>query len=357
MKGRPAMPFRVFWTLAAAVLAVHLLLLRAAPGPVHLSDASRSHSFITRSIAAELSAAVAAVPAPSPAPAPAPAAPQLAQAHPAKATARPKAAAQDAAAVPASLSDAPHRPSQLATTAPAEAAPVPAAAPAPRPAREMGAQAVAFAIPGSVRLHYKVSAHVHGFPLSANAELQWRQDGNSYEAVLQVGGGLLPALARTQRSTGQITPEGLAPLRFSDKTRSEEAAHFEREKGKLTFSNNHPDVPLQPGAQDRLSILLQLGAMIGGEPKKYPPGTIITIQTASTRDAEPWLFTVEGDEELRLPGGTVTGLKLIRNPRREFDQTVELWLAPRMDYVPVRLRLTQPNGDSLDQQWSSTDRG
>ena len=50
-------------------------------------------------------------------------------------------------------------------------------------------------------------------------------------------------------------------------------------------------------------------------------------------------------------------LKLTRSPRKEFDQKVELWLAPGMDYVPVRLRLTQPNGDSVDQQWSSTDRG
>jgi len=27
-----------------------------------------------------------------------------------------------------------------------------------------------------------------------------------------------------------------------------------------------------------------------------------------------------------------------------------------MDYAPVRLRLTQPNGDWVDQQWSSTDK-
>jgi hypothetical protein len=27
-----------------------------------------------------------------------------------------------------------------------------------------------------------------------------------------------------------------------------------------------------------------------------------------------------------------------------------------MDYVPVRIRLTQANGDYVDQQWSSTDR-
>ena len=77
----------------------------------------------------------------------------------------------------------------------------------------------------------------------------------------------------------------------------------------------------------------------------------------STREAEPWVFTVEGEEQLQLPGGNVAALKLTRNPRKEFDQKVELWLAPGMDYVPVRLRLTQPNGDWVDQQWSSTDRG
>ena len=61
--------------------------------------------------------------------------------------------------------------------------------------------------------------------------------------------------------------------------------------------------------------------------RKFPAGTVISVPTASTREAEPWVFTVEGEEALDLPGGKVTALKLIRNPRREFDQTVELWLA------------------------------
>jgi hypothetical protein len=102
---------------------------------------------------------------------------------------------------------------------------------------------------------------------------------------------------------------------------------------------------------------MQLGAMIAARPKNFGPGTTISLQTASTRDAEVWQFTVEGGEVLQLPGGAIAGLKLIRNPRKEFDQKIELWLAPAMDYVPVRLRLTQPNGDWVDQQWSSTDKG
>ena len=237
--------------------------------------------------------------------------------------------------------------------APAVATPMPSP-PAPAP-REAGPQAASFTIPGSVRLHYKVSAHSRNLLWHGDSELLWRHDGESYEAKLEVSAPLLPA--RTQRSTGRITADGLAPLRFSDRNRSEEAAHFERDQGKVSFSSNRPDAPLSPGAQDRLSVLLQLGALIAGDPGKFGPDAQIAIQTASTRDAETWVFTVEAEERLQLPGGTVATLKLTRNPRKEFDQKVELWLAPGMDYVPVRLRLTQPNGDWLDQQWSSTDRG
>jgi hypothetical protein len=205
-----------------------------------------------------------------------------------------------------------------------------------------------------MRLRYQVAAQTRGFDVKATAELTWRQDGKAYEARLETVIPLLPS--RVQQSTGAITPEGLAPARYAEKARSEEAAHFERDKSRLSFSNNQPTAPLLAGAQDRLSVMLQLGAIIGGAPARYPAGTTISVQTASTRDAEVWQFTVEAEEELVLPGGKQRTLKLVRTPRKPFDQTVELWLAPGMDYVPVRVRLTQANGDRLDQQWAGTDR-
>ncbi len=256
------------------------------------------------------------------------------------------------APVMAAASPARTEPARPAPENPALAA---APTPPPSPTPEAAPQAAAFRIPGSVRLQYRVNLQIRGQAWQARSQLAWRHDGDSYDARLEVSAPLLPT--RWQRSTGRITAEGLAPLRFADKGRSEEATHFERDKGKVTFSSNRPDAPLLAGAQDRLSVLLQLGAMIAGEPAKFPPGTTITLQTAGTHDSEPWLFTVEGRETLQLPGGQVEGLKLIRNPRKEFDLKVELWLAPGMDYVPVRLRLTQPNGDWVDQQWSSTDKG
>jgi hypothetical protein len=211
------------------------------------------------------------------------------------------------------------------------------------------------AILPSARLRYDVQAQMRGFTLGGRAELAWRHDGQAYEARLEAS--TLGRPSRIQRSVGRITSQGLAPDYFSDKSRNEQATHFDREKNRVVFSNNKPEAALAQGMQDRLSIVLQLAALLAGSPDKYLPGTTLTIPTAGTGDAGNWVFSVEGEEDLRLPGGSVRAVKLQRLPRKEYDQKVELWLAPRMDYAPVRLRLTNPNGDAVDQRWSSTDRG
>ena len=51
-----------------------------------------------------------------------------------------------------------------------------------------------------------------------------------------------------------------------------------------------------------------------------------------------------------MPSGGIDTLKLTRKPRKPFDQQVELWLAPGMGYLPVRLKITNANGDYIDQQ-------
>jgi Protein of unknown function (DUF3108) len=180
----------------------------------------------------------------------------------------------------------------------------------------------------------------------------WLQDGKTYDARMEVSAFLIGG--RVRASTGNLTAQGLAPTRFSDKFRSELAAHFDRDKGRVTFSNG-PDTPLLPGAQDQLSLFIQLGAMVAGEPGKFPVGTTISTQTIGPRAAESWVVTVEGEEKLQLPGGDLATVKLVRNPRREYDQKAELWLAPSVGYLPVRMRITQPNGDYVDQQWRATE--
>ncbi len=332
-------PARPLLALTGIVLAAHVLLLRAPQDEFRPTEPVFSRSLVMRTLNFEAPVAPnAPVVARTPGP---PRRPIMRHVDPA--AVREPDAPPPNAGIPSSQPQPPA--AETSNAAPAEATPLPAGTP----------PAAAFAIPGSATLHYQVNVRARGQDWQARGELVWRHDGERYDAKLALNIPLLPL--RTQHSTGRITPEGLAPVRYSDKNRSEQATHFERDKGKVTFSSNRPDAPLLVGAQDRLSVILQLASMIAGDPRKFPQSTTITIPTAGTRETEPWIFTVEGDEELLLPGGKVAALKLLRNPRKEFDLKIELWLAPAMDYVPVRVRLTQPNGDWADQQWSSTDRG
>jgi hypothetical protein len=208
-------------------------------------------------------------------------------------------------------------------------------------------QTTAFKAPESALLKYQVLGQAKGLNYWASAELAWQQDGQTYDSRLTVSAFLLGS--RTQTSKGTLGPEGLMPTRFGDKSRSELAAHFQRDKGIISFSANSPDAPLLKGAQDRLSVVIQIGSLLAGDPARFPLGTMLSFQTVSQREAEVWHFLVEKEEMLQLPFGEINAIKLNRKPRREFDQQIELWFAPTLGYLPVRLRITNANGDFVDQ--------
>jgi hypothetical protein len=46
-------------------------------------------------------------------------------------------------------------------------------------------------------------------------------------------------------------------------------------------------------------------------------------------------------------------LKLHRLPRNEYDQKIDMWLSPAHGYLPARLRITQANGDVIEETLKS----
>ncbi len=250
--------------------------------------------------------------------------------------------------------------------APSAPSPAPAAAPitgarsaagALRPAPASAAPAVPvydYRVPGSTRLKYDVSGLVKGFRYYVSGELLWLQDGKTYDARLEISHFLLGS--RVQTSKGALTPLGLEPLRFGDKVRSEVAAHFQRAKGLVSFSANTPDVPLMPLAQDQLSIFVQLAAMWGANPGRFAPGLQLPFQAVGPRTSENWVFLVGATERLKIDGRELPATKLTRERSGDYDTRVELWLAPALDYLPARIRLTQSNGDEVDMLWSRSEK-
>ena len=211
--------------LVLGVLALHLWLL--AGSPVWLSPESgqplRTQALITRQI--EVS----------------PRAPQQPLAT--AATAKPAAPSPPTEAT-VDLAETPSNPFKLDELGQDPAAPVllPARAasgvdlpPFKRTDSEGLTEATTFKTPDAALLKYQVQGKAKGFDYWANAELLWTQNGQDYQARLEVSAFLLGS--RVQTSQGSLGAEGLMPTRFSDKTRSELAAHFQRDKGLISFSH------------------------------------------------------------------------------------------------------------------------
>lgn len=393
--GSRLIPLRALLLLGAAVVVAHALVLRTVStqlqGPARLSTGS----FITRTVeikappaqsralpqrpvtraprptskrpvrpAAEgVLSATARLPAPAAAPEPERASdppPVLAVAEvtpeptaPSLMIEPPPAVVPEPEPVPAPAPEQIAVAAQSAASAPAADIPAPAAsAPASPVDPDTRIATRPYTVPGSIRLNFDAVGKKGRLEYKAMGTLTWLHDGASYDMQLEMGDWIIGK--RVLASTGKVTGDGLAPSRFSDKFRSERSASFDRQRGRITFSANTPQAELAVGAQDQLSIFAQLAALVAGDPLAFPIATAMTIQTAGSRDAEPWVFTVEREEMLYLPGGQLPTLKLTRRPSKDYGQTVELWLAPELAYLPARIKITFENGDYLDQQWKSS---
>ncbi|MCD2163874.1 DUF3108 domain-containing protein [Comamonas koreensis] len=206
----------------------------------------------------------------------------------------------------------------------------------------------AIKLPPSARLQFQAKGSAKGFQYSAKAQLSFKTDGQRYQAEQEVSAFLMGS--RSQTSSGQITPHGLAPQRFVDKARKERSAELDASAGRIRYSDGDEPQAVSAGVQDRLSIFLQLSSMVAANPERYAPGSTVAINVTSARSTEVWTFVVDGPETLDLPAGATPTLRLTRQPRKGQDQSAHLWLAPSLQYLPVRIRLSQSNGDFADLQ-------
>ncbi|WP_093247179.1 DUF3108 domain-containing protein [Variovorax sp. EL159] len=375
LPGRPS--WRVLAGLTLAVALVHVLVLGLAPTAMGPEPSPLANKFITRTIVIApptsdkpaAPAATAPVEAKPPAavkprrprapsvPRPKPVPPPEATTPEPDAPTAPPPETPDLTAQAATDSGA--KPPEAAASAPAGAAaaaagdtgdsPPGATAGAANPASGNIVGTQSLRIPGSVTLDFTATGQDGASPMQGVfGELVWLQDGSRYDARLTLK--LLFSTIRSQHSTGRIGPSGIEPERYSESRKAEVASHFVRDQGQVIFSNNAPPVPLLAGAQDRLSVMMQLGGLLAGDPGRYPAGSKISVQTVGPRDAGVWVFVVGEEEKLSLPAGEYTARKLTRSPRQEFDSKLELWLAPGYGYLPVRIKQTEPNGNFADAQ-------
>lgn len=183
--------------------------------------------------------------------------------------------------------------------------------------------------------------------IRGSGEFAWKHTGDAYEAHLK---GTVAGLALIDwASRGGFDAAGVAPERYVEKrlTKSAREATFVRSESRIDFSGSAPDIPLVPGAQDRVSWLVQLQAILAADPAKAKAGGRIVMPVVGVRGrAETWIFEATGAESVRTPAGTLRTQKLTRALRKPDDTRAEVWVEPARQFLPVRIRLTLPPFDA-----------
>jgi len=179
-------------------------------------------------------------------------------------------------------------------------------------------------------------------PVQGEAALEWAPQADA-GYTLRLQGRVAGVTTLDWASQGQFDIAGMAPERFAVRQRGRDrhAANFQREAGKISFSGPTHELALLRGAQDRLSWMIQLPAIIAAAPERFPAGASVVLFVAGARGgADVWTFAVQGRERL----GAQSALKLVREPQRLYDNRIEVWLDPAAHYLPLRIVQTPAGG-------------
>ena len=273
---------------------------------------------------------------------------------PRRTTSRPKPAAQTVPATvesaaadvvdgaPAELpaDDAP-TPEPVVVASAAESHPVPEARPV---SGDHGAVA-AVVVPAHFRLQYRISLG-GGFVIGRAME-EFSRNGHRYEfrSVMETTGiaRLFKTIRMVYLSEGEVVAGGLRPHSFSIERDGNvtERARFDWPANTVKLEPTERSFTLQSGAQDMLSMFCQLAL-------QPVTGDSLVIPVVTRKRVEPYRFAVLGEQEVETGQGRMPAVHM-RYKDPDGPATTDVWLAPGVGRLPVRIRLVDTKGDAYEQ--------
>ena len=220
-----------------------------------------------------------------------------------------------------------------------ETAPVaPAPTPAPVAAAPDAIAPPAPAWPADTLLSYQLGGNYRG-ELTGDARVQWQRDGARYQVQVDLDIGWFVRLVMT--SQGNVTPAGLYPTAFVETLRARRRTAV---LGDTTITlGNGTQVPRPVGVQDTASQFVELAWRFQNGLAPLEVGKSVSFWMARPGGVDRWTYNIVGEETLYLPRlGPVQAFHLapgpIANPRGNIN--AEMWFAPSLQYLPVRIRIT-----------------
>jgi len=215
-----------------------------------------------------------------------------------------------------------------------------AAASAPGPAAALAQW------PGDTRLSYELGGDWRG-PLHGDARVQWQREGDRYQVRLDVS--IHPFITQVITSQGEVTPDGLVPRAYEEsRPGKRRTARFGEQV--LTLDNGKT-VPRPPGVQDAASQFVELAQRFATGKERLEVGRTVTVWLARPGGLDEWTYDIVGREMLRTPNlGEVEAFHLKPRPlaNARGNITAEMWFAPSLQYLPVRIKVIMGSEAYLD---------
>lgn len=200
--------------------------------------------------------------------------------------------------------------------------------------------------PVDTRLSYQLTGQYRG-PLYGDARVVWQREGARYQVRLDVSIQVFGTLVLT--SQGEVVPEGLIPRAYEElRPGKRRTAQMGDE---VVVLENGRTVPRPPGVQDSASQFVELTQRFATGREVLEVGRSVTMWLARPGGIDRWVYDIVGRDQLDTPKfGTVEAFHLrprsLDKPRGNI--TAEVWVAPSLQYLPVRIRIVMSEDAFLD---------
>lgn len=201
--------------------------------------------------------------------------------------------------------------------------------------------------PSDTRVNYKVGGFFRG-ELHGNGYVQWTRlnaDGaERYQVRVLVDLGLGKL---TMTSQGKVTDAGLIPQAFEELNPNGRRRVVTIDDSNLTLNNgeklSRPAGTPPHAVQDAVSQFIDLGHRFMTGKQALQAGSIVKVWLARPGGMDEWVYDAQEPEMLMLPGfkQPTQAFRLVPRPipNRRGNITAEFWIAPSLQYLPVKVRI------------------
>jgi hypothetical protein len=200
--------------------------------------------------------------------------------------------------------------------------------------------------PADTRLRYRLGGRFRSGDLYGNARVLWQRESGRYQVRVEVDVTFMASLSMT--SQGEVGPEGLMPRIYEELNNGRQRGLRIGEREVML--GNGSVVARPAGLQDTASQFVDLTHRFASGREKLEVGRAVSFWMARPGAVDLWTYDIVGSEVLRTPLGDIEAFHLkprpLANPRGNI--TAEMWYAPALQYLPVRIRVNMGDEAHID---------